>query len=158
MGNQSKSSIDEKRIVAQNRKARHDYFIEEVFEAGIVLTGSEVKSLRLGKASLQDAFASIEQAQLVLRNAHIPEYVQSHARNHAPTRPRILLLHHRQILKLIGKLKVQGVTLIPLAIYFNAKNIAKLELALAHGKKQHDKREAIKERDWKRQKDRMMKK
>ena len=145
-----------KRSVALNRKARHDYEIEDTFEAGMVLTGTEVKSLRQGRASIQDAFARAQQGEIWLFNAFIPEYTQGNRHNHQPTRPRKLLLHGRQVRKLIGYLKNKGVTLIPLSIYFNKSGFAKVELAVAHGRKAYEKREAIKQRDWKREASRIM--
>jgi len=147
-----------KRSVALNRKARHDYEIEDTFEAGMVLTGTEVKSLRQGRASIQDAFARAQQGEIWLFNAFIPEYTQGNRHNHQPTRPRKLLLHGRQVRKLIGYLKNKGVTLIPLSIYFNKSGFAKVELAVAHGRKAYEKREAIKQRDWKREQQKLLKK
>ena len=144
------------KLVAENRKARFNYAIEDTIEAGLVLTGSEVKSLRTGKANIADAYASVERdGALYLINAHIAEYPQARA-NHEPTRPRKLLLHRRQIEKLRGALKQGGVTLIPLSLYFNGRGRAKVELALGRGKKQYDKRAAEAERDWQRQKGRLM--
>ena len=144
-------------VVAQNRKARHDYEILETFEAGIMLTGSEVKSLRTGKANIQDTHAMEVGGEIVLLNAYIPEYSKASHFNHESRRPRKLLLHAGEIRKLIGKIKTKGMTLVALSIYFNAKNRAKVELALVKGKKEHDKRAAIKERDWKREQGRVLK-
>lgn len=144
-------------IAAQNRKARHDYFIEETFEAGIVLFGTEVKSLRLGHASINESYVAPEGGELWLVNAYIPEY--SHAGKHLThetKRPRKLLLHRRQMGKLIGAVQREGMTMVPLDIHFNARGLAKVTLALAKGKKTVDKRHAIKERDWKRDKARLM--
>ncbi|CAK9856309.1 unnamed protein product, partial [Sphagnum jensenii] len=144
-------------IVAQNRKARHDYFIEEIFEAGIVLEGTEVKSLREGKASIIDAHASENSGGLYLLNCYIPEYSKANRFNHFPRRPRKLLLHRREINKLMGKVKLKGYTIVPISIYFNNKNKAKIELGLAKGKAQHDKRATIKQREWDREKGRISK-
>lgn len=144
-------------LVLQNRKARHNYTIEETLEAGIMLTGSEVKSLRTGKGNLIDSHAGEISGELFLLNAYIPEYKEANRFNHFPRRPRKLLLHKTQINKLLGKIKTKGYTLIPLSLYFNAKNIAKIELGLAKGKAAHDKRASEKERDWQREKERMMK-
>lgn len=149
---------DTKNIVAQNRKARHNYFIEAVFEAGIVLEGTEVKSLREGKASIIDAHASEQNGVLCLLNCHIPEYSKANRFNHSSRRPRILLLKKRELNKLMGKVKLKGYTLVPLSIYFNKRNLAKIELGLAKGKAQHDKRATIKEREWSREKARISKK
>jgi len=146
-----------KNIVAQNRKARHDYFIEEIFEAGIVLEGTEVKSLREGKASIVDAHASETHGSLYLLNCYIPEYSKANRFNHFPRRPRKLLLHKREINKLLGKVKLKGYTIVPISIYFNNRNKAKIELGLAKGKAQHDKRATIKEREWEREKGRISK-
>ncbi len=142
------------KLVAENRKARFNYDIEEKLEAGIALVGSEVKSLRAGKANIAEAYATDERGELYLVNAHISEYA---ARNgHAPLRPRKLLLHAREIARLLGAIQRQGMTLVPLKLYFNARGIAKVELGLAKGKKLHDKRETEKKRDWDRQKGRLM--
>lgn len=145
------------KVVATNKKARHNYFIEEIHEAGIVLHGSEVKSLRSGKANIIDSHASIDGGELFLHNAYIPEYKQANRFNHQPRRPRKLLLHKNEIKKLTGKVQRQGYTLVALSVYFNAKNMAKVEIGLAKGKKQHDKRQTEKERDWNRDKQRMLK-
>lgn len=142
--------------VAFNRKARFEYSIEEEFEAGMVLTGTEVKSLRAARANIADAFAGPKGEELWLYNLHISEYGHGNRFNHEPRRPRKLLLHKKQINKLIGRLKTKGVTLIPLSLYFNSRGIAKLKLGLATGKKLHEKRDAIKQRDWQRDKARIM--
>ncbi len=147
-----------RQVVALNRKARFEYSIEDTFEAGIVLQGTEVKSLRSGKANIQDSYAGAYQGEIWLYNAHIAEYAQGNRHNHKPTRPRKLLLHRREVKKLIGLLKVKGTTLVPLQLYFNASGYAKLELAVVRGKKQYEKREAIKERDWKKEQARLLKK
>ena len=151
-----KKKADTGNIAAQNRKARHDYFIEETFEAGIQLAGTEVKSLRQGKGSITESYASEKDGELWLVNAHIPEYDAAAHFSHEPRRPRKLLLHRREIAKLIAATQRQGMTLVPLKIYFNARGIAKVELALARGKHTVDKRHAIKDRDWKRDKARIM--
>lgn len=142
--------------VALNRKARHDYFIEEAVEAGIVLTGTEVKSLRLGRANIQESYAAAEDDNIYLINAHISEYHGGNRFNHEPRRKRKLLLRRREINRLRAAVKREGVTLIPLKLYFNDRGIAKLEIGLAKGKKKHDKRDTEKKRDWDRQKARLM--
>lgn len=144
------------RKVAVNRKARHNYFIELTIEAGIMLTGSEVKSLRLGQASIAEAFAAERDGELYLMNAHIPEYKSANRFNHEPLRARKLLLHRRELDKFMGDVRRGGITLVPLSIYFNARGRAKVELALAKGKKAADKRAAIKEREWNREKSRLL--
>jgi SsrA-binding protein len=144
-----------RRPVAQNRKAFHNFHIEERFEAGLVLTGTEVKSLREGRASLAEAHAGEIEGELWLFNVHIPEYRAGNRFNHEPKRPRKLLLHRREMAKLLGAVQKQGYTIVPLQIYFNARGIAKVELGLAKGKKSYDKRAAIKDRDWQRQKERL---
>ena len=135
-----------RKIIAQNRKARHDYALLDRFEAGIVLTGTEVKSLRLGRASLVDGFATIDDGEVYLRNVHIPEYDQGSWTNHEPRRTRKLLLHRGEIARLIGKTKESGLTLVPLSIYFSAGKV-KVELALARGKRSYDKRQDLARRD-----------
>ena len=145
------------RTVALNRKARFEYFIEEEFEAGLVLTGTEVKSLRAGRVAFTDAYASEKNGELWLLNATIQEYAGGNRFNHEPRRPRKLLLQRKQIKKLIGRLQTKGVTLVPLSLYFNSRGLAKLKLGLATGKKQHEKRQAIKDRDWKREQARLLK-
>lgn len=139
-----------KKLIAQNKKARHDYLIEDTWECGIVLWGTEVKALRAGRASLVDGFAQIKDGEVWLHNVHIPEYDSGSWTNHAPRRVRKLLLHKSEISKLIGKSKESGHTLIPLALYFKDGK-AKVELALAKGKKTHDKRASLAERDSKRE-------
>jgi SsrA-binding protein len=134
-----------RKLVAQNKKARHDYAIEDVLEAGLVLTGTEVKSLRAGRASLVDAFAVVKDGEVWLQGAHIPEWDAGSWTNHEPRRPRKLLLHKMEILKLIGKTKEGGITLVPLSLYFKDGR-AKIELALARGKRSYDKRQALAER------------
>ena len=144
------------KLVAENRKARFNYDIEEKLEAGIALLGSEVKSLRTGKANIADAYASSEGGELYLINAHIAEYTQAGRANHDPTRRRKLLVHRREMGRLTGAIQREGMTLVPLRLYFNARGIAKVQLGLAKGKKLHDKRETQKKRDWERQKGRLM--
>ena len=147
---------DGRKVVADNRKARYNYQIEETFEAGIVLQGSEVKSLRDGKANIAEAYASDEDGEIYLLNSNIPTYKQAGRFNHEPRRQRKLLLHKREIDKLLGAVQREGMTIVPLKLYFNDRGIAKLELAIARGKKLHDKRETEKKRDWQRQKARIM--
>ena len=144
------------KLIAENRRARFDYFLEETFEAGLQLTGTEVKALREGRANIAESYASVEGDEIALINAYIPEYGPANRFNHEPRRPRKLLLHRKQINKLIGAVQREGRTLIPTRLYFNEKGRAKLELSLAKGKKAHDKREATAERDWKRDQQRLM--
>ncbi len=138
------------KVVATNRKARHDYLIEDTFEAGIVLTGSEIKSVRAGQVNLRDGYAAIREGELWLLNAHIAPYHQASYENHEPRRDRKLLMHRREINRLNGKLQEKGLTLIPLQLYLKNSR-AKVELGLARGKKLHDKRESLRERDDRRQ-------
>lgn len=142
--------------VAENRKARHDYEITETIEAGLILLGSEVKSLRRGRASIAESYAGEDQGRVVLINANIPEYDAARDK-HDPKRKRPLLLHRKENDRLLGLINREGMTLVPLAIYFNERGIAKLSLGLAKGRKKQDKREAIKKRDWDRQKARILK-
>ncbi len=144
------------KVVAENRKARFNYAIEETFEAGIALTGTEVKSIRTGKATIAESYADARNGEVWLVNANIPEYLQANRFNHEPRRVRKLLLHRKQINKLIGAVEREGMTLIPLKLYFNERGRAKLQLGLAKGKKLHDKREAEKKRDWNREKGRLL--
>jgi SsrA-binding protein len=144
------------RVVAHNRKARFNYELGETFEAGIALTGTEVKSLRTGKATIAESYADARGGELWLVNANISEYLQGGRFNHPPKRVRKLLLHRRQINKLMGAVEREGMTLVPLKLYFNEKGRAKIELALARGKKLHDKRETEKKRDWERDKSRLL--
>ncbi len=146
-----------KKIVAENRKARFNYEIIDTYEAGIVLMGTEVKSLREGKANIAESYASDEDGEIWLINSYLPEYLQANRFNHEPRRRRKLLLSGREIGRLRSGINREGMTLIPLKIYFNDNGRAKLELALAKGKKLHDKRESEKERDWNRQKSRILK-
>ena len=156
--NAGKKADSNQKVAAQNRKARFDYFIEDTLEAGIILAGTEVKSLRAGGASINESHAGVKGAEVFLFNAHIPEYKQAHGKlQHEVRRPRKLLLHKAQMNKLIGAVQRKGTTLIPLSLYFNARGIAKIELGIATGKKKHDKREALKERDWKKEKSRLLK-
>ncbi len=143
------------KVVATNRKARHDYSIEDVFEAGIVLTGTEVKSLRAGRASLVDGYAVVDGGEIWLENVHIPEYTEGTWNNHSTRRKRKLLMHREEIYKLAGKVKESGFTLVPLSLYFKDGK-AKVELALAKGKRDYDKRQALKEKQDKREADRAM--
>ncbi|MFM8926735.1 MAG: SsrA-binding protein SmpB [Rhodoluna sp.] len=143
------------KVVATNRKARHDYSIEDVFEAGIVLTGTEVKSLRAGRASLVDGYAVVDGGEIWLENVHIPEYTEGTWNNHSTRRKRKLLMHREEISKLAGKVKESGFTLVPLSLYFKDGK-AKVELALAKGKRDYDKRQALKEKQDKREADRAM--
>lgn len=145
------------RYVALNRRARHDYTITDTMEVGIILFGTEVKVLRLGQASIQEAFAGGKGNGLYLINAYIPEYKQAGRHlQHETHRPRQLLLHKRELNKLLGSIKRDGITLVPLGLYFNHRGVCKVELGLAKGKNQADKRAAIKEREWKREKSRLM--
>ena len=155
MAAKSATSTERKlRVVADNRKARFNYFIDETFEAGLALTGTEVKSLRQGKATIAESYADARGGEIWLINSNIPEYLQANRFNHAPKRPRKLLLHRRQINKLVGAVEREGMTLVPLKLYFNEKGRAKIELALARGKKLYDKRETQKKRSWERERGR----
>lgn len=146
-----------RKVVAENRKARRNYEIGETFEAGLVLSGTEVKSLRAGKANIAESYASDEGGEIFLINAHIPEYGQAASfMNHSPRRPRKLLLHRKEIHKLLVGIQREGMTIVPLRLYFNERGIAKLEIALARGRKLHDKRQVERKRDWERQKARLM--
>ena len=145
-------------IVAQNRKASFNYFFEDTLEAGIELLGSEVKSLRAGKGSIADAYALDSEGEIYLHNTYIPEYKQSSYNNHDPRRLRKLLLNKKEINKIIGKINRDGFTVVPTKIYFNSKGIAKVNIAIAKGKKLHDKRETKKQRDWNREKSRVFRK
>lgn len=145
-----------KKIIAQNKKALFNYFIEEKLEAGIVLTGSEVQSLRQGKASIEESHAADTKNEVFLYNCHIAEYEKAGRFNHSTRRPRKLLLHTREIKKIIGKIRIKGYTLVALSMYFNRKNKVKVELGIAKGKKLHDKRQSIKEKDWKRDQSRLI--
>ncbi len=152
----AKKEEPNRKLIAENRRARFDYLIEDTLEAGIQLVGTEVKSLRNGRANIAESYASPEKGELWLINATIPEYPPAGQFNHEPRRPRKLLVRSREMKRLMGAVEREGRTLIPLRLYFNARGIAKLELALAKGKKAHDKREATKDREWKRQQARLM--
>lgn len=142
--------------VAQNRRARHDYLIEDTLEVGLVLTGSEVKSLRQGKGSIAEAYVSEKDGELYLQGAHIPEYNAASRDNHAPRRLRKILAHRRELSKMVAQIRREGYTVVPLEIYFNSRGIAKALLGIARGKRKADKREAAKARDWQRQKARLL--
>jgi SsrA-binding protein len=144
------------KVIADNRKARFNYEIGEVVEAGIALTGTEVKSLRQGRANIAESYADAKGGEIWLVNANIPEYLQASRFNHAPKRPRKLLLHRRQINKLAAAVDREGMTIVPLKLFFNDKGRAKIEIALGRGKKLHDKREAEKKRSWERERGRLM--
>jgi SsrA-binding protein len=144
------------RYVAQNRRARHDYLIEDTIEAGVVLQGTEVKVLRQGQGSIAEAYADQSGRELFLVNANIPEYSASAHFNHQPRRPRKLLLHRKQMNRLLGAIQRQGMTVVPLSIYFNERGRAKVELGLARGKRKADKRQAEKQRDWQRDRARLL--
>ncbi len=154
---QSAAEFDKKKVVAENRRARFDFAIEQVFEAGIALQGTEVKSLRFGEGTIAESYAEVKGNEVWLINSNIPEFSHGNRHNHEPRRPRKLLLNGREINKMHAAVARQGMTLVPLSIYFNGRGRAKVELALAKGKKAHDKRESIKERDWKRDKQRLLK-
>jgi SsrA-binding protein len=151
-----KKKEDGFKIIADNRKARYSYAIESTLEAGIILMGSEVKSLRSGKTTIGESYAHAKDGEIFLVNSYIPEYTQASRFNHEPKRTRKLLVHKAQANKLAASIQREGMTLIPLKLYFNAKGIAKLELGVAKGKKVHDKRETEKQRDWQRDKARLM--
>jgi SsrA-binding protein len=146
----------ERKSIAVNRRARHDYFIEETYETGIVLTGTEVKSLRLGKGNLQDSFARIVNQEIILENCHISPYDFGNRFNHEPTRARKLLMHKQEIIRLFSKVREQGLTLVPLQMYFDERGRVKVELALAKGKKLYDKRDDMAKKDAAREVDRVM--
>ncbi|MBV1917947.1 MAG: SsrA-binding protein SmpB [Sphingomonadaceae bacterium] len=149
-------TFDKFKTVAKNRRARFDYHIDETFEAGIALTGTEVKSLRFGEGSIVESYAEIREGEAWLVNANIPEFSHGNRYNHEPKRPRKLLLHEREIARLQGSVERKGMTLVPLSIYFNGRGRAKVELGLARGKNVADKRQTAKDRDWKRDKARLM--
>jgi len=152
----AKKQDDGQKIVADNRKARHLYFIESTLEAGLMLAGSEVKSLRTGKANIGESYAMAKDGEIFLVNAYIPEYLMANRFNHEPRRTRKLLVHRTQARRLAVAVQREGMTLIPLKVYFNLRGIAKVELGLAKGKKLHDKRETSKQRDWARDKARLL--
>ena len=153
----SKSRLISFGRIAENRKARYNYEIKEKIQAGIILTGTDVKSLRIGKASISESYASDTNGQLFLINSNIPMYEAANNFNHEPTRQRELLVSKKERNKLLGLIKKEGVTLVPLSLYFNSKGFAKLDIGIAKGKKKEDKRESIKLRDWNRQKSRILK-
>ena len=152
----AKKKADDRKLIAENRRARFDYLIEDTMEVGIMLLGTEVKSLRGGRANIAESYASTDRGELWLINATIPEYPPAGQFNHEPRRPRKLLVRSKELKRLASAVEREGRTLAPLKLYFNARGIAKLEIALAKGKKAHDKREATKDRDWKRQQSRLL--
>ena len=156
MARPTHAAFDKKKIVAENRRAKFDYYIEDVFEAGIMLTGTEVKSLRFGEGSIAESYAEVRGGEVWLVNSNVPEFSHGNRHNHVPKRPRKLLLHEREIAKFHGAVERKGMTLVPLSIYFNSRGRAKVELALAKGKNAADKRQTVKERDWKREQGRIM--
>jgi len=151
-----KAPISTSKLIAENRRARFDYFLDQTFEAGLALTGTEVKALRQGRANIAESYAATEGREIILINAYIPEYGPANRFNHEPTRPRKLLLHRKQIDKMLAAIQRDGRTLVPTRLYFNEKGMVKLEVALAKGKKAHDKREVVADRDWKREQGRLM--
>jgi SsrA-binding protein len=152
----AKKKDNGEKVVADNRKARHLYFIDSTFEAGVVLTGSEVKSLRTGKANIGESYAQAKDGEILLVNSYIPEYTMANRFNHEPRRVRKLLVHKSEARRLAAAVQREGMTLVPLRLYFNLRGVAKVELGLARGKKLHDKRETEKARDWARDKARLM--
>ncbi|PZO72335.1 MAG: SsrA-binding protein [Pelagerythrobacter marensis] len=150
------ATFDKLKVVAENRRARFDYQVEDKYEAGLALQGTEVKALRAGEASIAESYAEVRGDEVWLVNANIPEYSHGNRLNHEPRRPRKLLLHRREVEKLFGAVERKGMTLVPLSIYFNRTGRAKVELALAKGRQNQDKREYIKDRDWQRDKARIM--
>ena len=151
-----KAPISTSKLIAENRRARFDYFLDQTFEAGLALTGTEVKALRQGRANIAESYAATEGREIILINAYIPEYGPANRFNHEPRRHRKLLLHRKEIDRLLAAIQREGRTLIPTRLYFNDKGRVKLELSLAKGKKNHDKREVEAERDWKREQGRLM--
>ncbi len=149
-------TFDKHKVVAENRRARYDYHIEDKFEAGIALQGTEVKALRAGEATIGESYAEVRDGEVWLINSNVPEYSHGNRLNHQPRRPRKLLLNTREINKMFGAVERKGMTLVPLSVYFNKHGRAKVELALAKGKQAHDKRQSVKDRDWKRDKARLM--
>jgi SsrA-binding protein len=152
----AKKPEPDRKLIAENRRARFDYYVEDTIEAGIQLLGTEVKSLRAGRANIAESYASTEKGELWLINATIPIYPPAGQFNHEPTRPRKLLVRQRELKKLASAVEREGRTLAPLKLYFNDRGIAKIQIALAKGKKAHDKRDAAKDRDWKRQQGRLL--
>lgn len=156
MARPTPAAFDKKKVVAENRRARFDYHLEETFETGIALTGTEVKSLRFGEGSIAKSYAEVKNGEVWLVNSNVPEFSHGNRFNHEPKRPRKLLLHRREVDRMQGAVERKGMTLVPLSIYFNSRGRAKVELALAKGKNVADKRATIKERDWKRDQARIM--
>ena len=156
MARPTTQAFDKKKTVAENRRARFEYYVEDVFEAGIMLTGTEVKSLRFGEGSIAESYAEVKGGEVWLVNSNVPEFSHGNRHNHEPKRPRKLLLHEREIARLTGAVERKGLTLVPLSIYFNGRGRAKVELALARGKNLADKRQTVKDRDWKREQARIM--
>ncbi|WP_157217786.1 SsrA-binding protein SmpB [Flavisphingomonas formosensis] len=150
------ASFEKAKTVAENRRARFDYFLDDIYEAGIALTGTEVKSLRFGEGSIAESYAEVKDHEVWLVNANIPEFSHGNRFNHEPKRPRKLLLHEREIERMRNAITREGMTLVPLSIYFNGRGRAKVELAVARGKKLHDKRDTAKARDWKREQQRLL--
>ena len=150
------ATFDKVKVVAENRRARFDYAVDTTYEAGIALTGTEVKSLRFGEGSIAESYAEVREEQVWLVNSNIPEFSHGNRFNHEPKRPRKLLLHEREIGKMFGAVARQGMTLVPLSVYFNSRGRAKVELAIARGRKAHDKREHEKEKDWKKEQGRLL--
>ena len=149
-------TFEKVKVVAENRRARFEYFLDDFFEAGIALTGTEVKSLRFGEGSIAESYAEVKDDEVWLVNANVPEFSHGNRFNHEPKRARKLLLHRREVDKMRNAVARQGMTLIPLSVYFNGRGRAKVELALAKGKQTHDKRQTIKDRDWQRDKARLL--
>ncbi|MEB3414652.1 SsrA-binding protein SmpB [Alteriqipengyuania sp. WL0013] len=156
MARPTPKTFDKQKIVAENRRAKFDYAIEDTFEAGLQLQGTEVKALRAGEGNIAESYAEVRGGEAWLVNANIPEFSHGNRHNHTPTRPRKLLLHAREIERMVGAVERKGFTLVPLSIYFNARGRAKVELALAKGRQTKDKRDYIKDRDWQRDKARIM--
>lgn len=156
MAKKKKSDDTNGKLIADNRKARHEYEFIETFEAGLVLEGTEVKALRNGKAMIAESYATEEQGEIWLINSHIPEYLQANRNNHNPRRRRKLLLSKREMSKLINAVNREGMTIVPNKLYFNDRGVAKLQIALAKGRKTHDKRQVSKDRDWKREQGRLL--
>ncbi|MBW8784473.1 MAG: SsrA-binding protein SmpB [Novosphingobium sp.] len=156
MARPTPQTFDKKKTVAENRRARFDYYIDDTFEAGIALTGTEVKSLRFGEGSIAESYAEVRDGEVWLVNSNVPEFSHGNRFNHEPKRPRKLLLHEKEVDRLTGAVERKGMTLVPLSIYFNSRGRAKVELALARGKNAADKRQTIKEREWKRDQQRLL--
>jgi SsrA-binding protein len=156
MARPTPKTFDKQKIVAENRRAKFDYAVEDTFEAGLQLQGTEVKALRGGEGSIAESYAEIRDGEAWLVNANIPEFSHGNRHNHEPKRPRKLLLHTREIERLVGAVERKGMTLVPMSVYFNARGRAKVELALAKGRQTKDKRDYIKDRDWQRDKARIL--